>query len=61
MANISQVASRMASAITSPAICEDASNDPELAASVERRQLLLHTIAERIADCAKALLAKIAV
>jgi creatinine amidohydrolase/Fe(II)-dependent formamide hydrolase-like protein len=40
---------------------EDASNDPELTASVERGRLLLDTISERIAERAKALLAEIAV
>jgi creatinine amidohydrolase len=36
--------------------CDDASNDPELTASVERGQLLLRTISERIAERAGALL-----
>jgi creatinine amidohydrolase len=39
--------------------CDDGANDPELTASLERGQLLLSTISERIAERAEALLAEV--
>jgi hypothetical protein len=39
---------------------EDASNDPELTATVERGSLLLETIAQHIAERAQALLSEVA-